>query len=175
MARQHDEGFRVFVVARWPSLVTTAYLVTGDTGTAEDCVQEALTRVHRHWRRLRLDGDPEAYARRAVVNAALSWRRRRRVIEVPLAAAGEPRARPEPEQTLDAQLIAALRLLPPRMRAAVVLRYVEDRSEAETAELLSCSTGNVKSTAHRGLARLRRNLESASSAATMQHAGRKSR
>jgi len=107
MARQHDEGFRVFVVARWPSLVTTAYLVTGDTGIAEDCVQEALTRVHRHWRRLRLDGDPEAYARRAVVNAALSWRRRRRVIEVPLAAAGEPRARPEPEQTLDAQLIAA--------------------------------------------------------------------
>lgn len=57
--------------------------------------------------------------------------------EVPLAAAGDPGARGEPCQTLDAELIAALRFLPPRMRAAVVLRYVEDRSEAETAELLS--------------------------------------
>ena len=175
MATHDDEGFRAFVVARWASLVRTAYLITADTGIAEDCVQESLTGVHRHWRRLGRDGNPEAHARQAAVNAALSWRRRHRVTEVPLAAAGDPGARGEPGQTLDAELVAAMRSLPPRMRAAVVLRYVEDRSEAETAELLSCSTGTVESTAHRGLVRLRRTLESTSRAAVMQHAGRKPR
>lgn len=52
MATHDDDGFRAFVVTRWASLVRTAYLITADTGIAEDCVQEALTGVHRHWRRL---------------------------------------------------------------------------------------------------------------------------
>lgn len=160
-----DGGFRDFVESRWPGLVATAYLVTADRGLAEDCVQEALTRVHGRWRALQGDGNPEAYARRSVLNAALSWRRRRRIAEVPLRAAADPPAPADPGARLDAELIRALRALPPRMRAVVVLRYVEDRSEAETADLLGCSTGTVKSSGHRGLARLRQHLESVPAAA----------
>ncbi|MCE0536692.1 SigE family RNA polymerase sigma factor [Kineosporia rhizophila] len=152
-----ETGFRQFVNARWPALVQSAYLVTLDRGIAEDCVQEALTRVHRRWRRVAVD-NPEAYVRKAVLNAALSWRRKRRLREVPLEHAGSPRADdPVSLSMLDAddQLVAALRSLPPQMRAAVVLRYLEDRSESETAQLLGCSVGAVKSASSRGIARLR--------------------
>jgi RNA polymerase sigma-70 factor (sigma-E family) len=158
-----EADFRDFVTTRWSSLVATAYLITTDRGLAEDCVQDALTRVHRHWRRVRRDGKPAAYAHQAVVNAALSWRRRRRVREVPLSPADHPSTLSDPARPglsdLDAALLAALRSLPPRMRAAVALRYLEDRSEAETARLLGCSIGTVKSSASRGVARLRDALE----------------
>ena len=159
MARREDEELRAFVGHRWAGLIRTAYLVTADAGIAEDCAQEALTRVHRHWDRLDGAGDPVGYARRAVINAALSWRRRSRVAELPLAAAGDPAASESSSQSLDPALLTALRALPPRMRAVVVLRYVEDCSEAQTADLLGCSIGSVKSSAHRGLARLRAGLE----------------
>ena len=154
-----EAEFREFVTARWPSLVGTAYLVTADRGVAEDCVQEALAQVHRRWRTLREAGEPVAYARRAALTAALSWRRRRRIAEVPLDAAAEPRAPEDPVAAVDPQLVAALRSLPPRMRAAVALRFLEDRSEAETAELLGCSVGTVKSSTSRGIARLREALD----------------
>jgi RNA polymerase sigma-70 factor (sigma-E family) len=163
-AMDDDEAdFRNFVTARWPALVRTAYLITTDLGTAEDCVQEALTRVHRRWRKLRRDGRPEAYTHRAVINAALSWRRRRRVREVPLTSSEQTAAAPVDESLdgLDAALLAALRSLPPQMRATVVLRYLEDQSEAETARLLGCSIGTVKSAGSRGVARLRSALETA--------------
>ena len=161
---EHDQAevsFDAFVVARWSSLVATAYLVTADRGIAEDCVQEALAKVHRHWRRVESSGIPEAYARKAVLNSALSLKRRRRVREVPLEDSDRERGdrqaagAAESRTTLDVDLMAALRALPPRMRAVVVLRVVEDRSEAETAQLLGCSIGTVKSTSSRGLARLR--------------------
>jgi RNA polymerase sigma-70 factor (sigma-E family) len=156
-----DDGFREFVSARWSSLVTTASLVTADRGIAEDCVQEALTRVHRHWAKVRDDGAPVAYTHRAVLNAALSWRRRRRVAEVPLVAAAN---RPAPVDQapgvgVDSDVLAALRSLPPRMRAVVVLRYLEDYTEVETARLLGCSVGTVKSAAHHGVKRLREALD----------------
>jgi len=161
-----DEGdFRAFVVARWPALVGTAYLITTDRGIAEDCVQEALTAVHRRWPKVR-DGNPAAYAHRAVVNASLSWRRRRRIREVPLLAGVEPGRRsaydelgPLGVEAFDGRLLAALRSLPPRMRAAVTLRYLEDRSEAETAQLLGISLGALKSTTSRGIAKLRAALD----------------
>ena len=159
MDAKDDDGFRAFVNARWPALVSTAYLVTADRGVAEDCVQEALARVHRRWGRLRDGGSPSSYAHRAVVNAALSWRRRRRVAEVPLTPGFDrPASGPAPGDGVDPELVAALRSLPPRMRAAVVLRYLEDLSEAETAAVLGCSVGTVKSAAHRGVARLREAL-----------------
>lgn len=159
-----ETDFRAFVTTRWPSLVATAYLITTDRGLAEDCVQEALARVHRHWRRVRRDGKPAAYAHQAVVNAALSWRRRRRIREVPLTPADRSvRSAPPPVdqsvRSVDPELLAALRSLPPQMRAAVALRYLEDRSEAETARLLGISVGTVKSATSRGVARLRRALE----------------
>jgi RNA polymerase sigma-70 factor (sigma-E family) len=163
-----DDDFRAFVNARWPALVATAYLVTADRGVAEDCTQEALAKVHRRWARVR-DGSPAGYAHRAVVNAALSWRRRRRVAEVPLAPGFDrPAAGGDPDG-VDPVLVAALRSLPPRMRAVVVLRYLEDLSEAETADLLGCSVGTVKSAGHRGVARLREAL-TAGTAATAQAA-----
>jgi RNA polymerase sigma-70 factor (sigma-E family) len=158
-----EADFREFVTARWSALVGTAFLITTDRGTAEDCVQEALTRVHRRWGRLRAEGNPAAYAHTSVVNAALSWKRRRRVREVPLERAGHPATADPPgpgDDRLDDDLLAALRSLPPRMRAVVALRYLEDRSEAETARLLGCSVGTVKSTASRGVARLRSALGS---------------
>jgi RNA polymerase sigma-70 factor (sigma-E family) len=154
-----DDGFRAFVNGRWSALVATAYLVTADRGVAEDCVQEALARVHRRWPRLRDEGSPAAYAHRAVVNAALSWRRRRKIAEVPLPAGFDIVADDlDPGAAVDPVLLAALRSLPPRMRAAVVLRYLEDRSEAETAQILGCSVGTVKSATSRGVARLRQAL-----------------
>jgi RNA polymerase sigma-70 factor (sigma-E family) len=151
-----EDGFRDFVNARWPSLVATAYLITADRGVAEDCVQEALSRLHGRWPRLRDGGSPVAYAHRSAVNAALSWRRRRRIKEVPFEP-GFDRAgvAPDADTSVDPILLAALRSLPPRMRAAVALRYLEDRSESDTAELLGCSVGTVKSATHRGVARLR--------------------
>ncbi len=151
-------SFAEFVHARWAPMVRTAYLITGDMGIAEDCTQDALANVHRHWRRLDGAGNPEAYARRAVINGALSWRRRRRWRELPLVAAGDPVAPDDPAARLDPELAEALRALPPRMRAVVVLRYVEGLTEAETAAALSCELGTVKSTAHRGLAKLRLSL-----------------
>ncbi|GLY27729.1 SigE family RNA polymerase sigma factor [Kineosporia sp. NBRC 101731] len=149
-----EAAFRQFVTARWPALVQSAYLITVDRGVAEDCVQEALTRVHRRWHRLG-DDNPEPYVRKAVVNAALSWRRKRRIREVPLESAPAPAVGLGATEPVDEQLVAALRSLPPQMRAAVVLRYLEDRSEAETAHLMGCSAGSVKSASSRGLAKLR--------------------
>jgi RNA polymerase sigma-70 factor (sigma-E family) len=171
---EDEADFRGFVTHRWPNLVATAYLITTDRGIAEDCVQEAMTRVHRHWRRVRKDGYPAAYAHQAVVNAALSWRRRRRIREVPLTPVDHAhRAAAEPVdqrvEGVDPVLLAALRSLPPQMRAAVALRYLEDRSEAETAQLLGCSIGTVKSSASRGVARLRDALTEAPTSSKGAH------
>lgn len=151
-----EAAFVRFVTARWPALVQSAYLITVDRGIAEDCVQEALARVHLRWSRIAND-NPEPYVRKAVINRALSWRVRRRIREVPLDSAPTPVVEFRSEQLgdFDHRLLTALRSLPPLMRAAVVLRYLEDRSEGETAHLLGCSTGTVKSASSRGVAKLR--------------------
>jgi len=153
-----DDDFDSFVTRRWVPLVATAYLVTGDRGIAEDCVQEALVRMHRRWGRIQPAGRV-AYAHRAAVNAGLSWRRRRRTAEVSFdAARHDVGHRADDPVGVDPRLLAALRTLAPRTRAVVVLRFMEDRSEAQTAEILGCSVGTVKSLASRGVARLRKVL-----------------
>jgi RNA polymerase sigma-70 factor (sigma-E family) len=153
-----DDDFDSFVTRRWVPLVATAYLVTGDRGIAEDCVQEALVRMHRRWGRIQPAGRV-AYAHRAAVNAALSWRRRRWTAEVSFdAARHDVGHRADDPVGVDPRLLAALRTLAPRTRAVVVLRFMEDRSEAQTAEILGCSVGTVKSLASRGVARLRKVL-----------------
>ena len=150
-----DEGFEALVAARLAALVATAYLVTADRGVAEDCVQEALVRVYRRWRRIE-PGGRVAYLNRAVINTALSWRRRRRIAEVPLDMERHALAlEPTDPSGFDPRLMSALWSLAPRARATVVLRYVEGMSEAETAAALGCSVGSVKSAGSRGLARLR--------------------
>jgi RNA polymerase sigma factor (sigma-70 family) len=130
--------FREFVTLHWSSLVAAAYLITTDRGIAEDCAQEAMARAHRRWSRVRQDGNPAVYARRAVVNAALSWRRRRRIQAVLLTPTDQATGAASEQvaqglDDVDDVPLAELRSLSPQLRAAVALRYLEDRSETETA------------------------------------------
>jgi RNA polymerase sigma-70 factor (sigma-E family) len=147
--------FRAFVDARWPALVRYAYALTGDRGHAEDVVQVALERSWRHWRRIRAD-KAEAYVRTVIARQAISRWRARRVTEVPLDH-GDPPPEAGPEETYAVHdvLWRELAGLPTRMRAVVVLRFVEDLTEEQTARTLGCSVGTVKSQTARAMARLR--------------------
>jgi len=163
MDQDSEAHFRDFVEARSGSLLGTAYLLTGDRHRAEDLLQSALVKAHRHWARVRQRGDVEPYVRRIMVNEQRSWWRARRefpVAEVPErpAAGGDPAGFTERDAVWQ-----ALRRLPPRTRAVLVLRYWEDLSEAETARILDCSVGSVKSQASRGLHRLAKVLGEAGS------------
>ena len=150
--------FRDFVERQWAPLLRTAYLLTGDRGHAEDLVQAVLEKTHRRWDRVSTMDAPVAYVRKAMVNTATSWRRRRRVSEVPLLAGDGPASDPYSRIDQRQQVLAGLRRLPPRMRTVLVLRYFEDLSEADVADALGCSVGSVKSQASRGLDRLRGHL-----------------
>ncbi len=163
-----EDGFREFVDARWPALVRFAWTLVGERGLAEDLVQTALERTWRRWRHVR-DGGAEAYVRTAVVHLAVSGRRRRMFRETPLDEGTDPRRLrcglatgsgdlAEDRAVQDAVWLE-LQELPPRMRAVVVLRFLEDQSEARTAELLGCSIGTVKSQTSRAMARLRTSTE----------------
>lgn len=149
--------FEAFVLRSQASLLRTAWLLTGDHGLAEDVVQTALERVARRWGRL--SGEPEAYARRVVVNLSHdSWRRRRvRPHEVTLQTATSHAIVGDGAEGVDLRvaLIQALRALPYRQRTVLVLRYFLDLDEAETARCLDIGIGTVKSSASRGLAALR--------------------
>jgi RNA polymerase sigma-70 factor (sigma-E family) len=143
--------FDAFVVACSPRLVRTAYLLVHDRQLAEDLLQTALTKAWFAWRRI--EGNPEPYVRRVMVTTAVSWWRRRWVREVPSDWLPE-RAAPGSEAP-DQDLWQALGRLPIRQRAVVVLRFYEDLTEADTADLLGCSVGTVKSQCSRALAKLR--------------------
>ena len=156
------DGFTEFVATRSAILLRAAWLLTGDAGKAEDLLQTVLAIVWPRWERLVAGGNPEAYIRQALYTTYLSWRRRRWRFEVPTAELPEP-GRPAEDQTGDhARELAgrdalrrALASLSPQQRAIVVLRYVEDLSVAETADVLGCSEGTVKVQAGRALTRLR--------------------
>lgn len=151
-----DDDFRDFVVAQSRSLLAFAWMLTYDAGRAEDLLQTSLAKTWLHWSRLRKDSDPSAYVRRVMVNTAGAWWRRRWRGEVPTAGLPETTDVDAYAVSDDREvLVRALSELPRRQRAVVVLRYYEGLSEAETAELLGCSVGTVKSQAARGLARLR--------------------
>lgn len=121
-----DETFRDFVVRQWEPLSRTAYLLTRDRGLAEDLVQAALEKTHRHWRRIERADSPEVYTRRVMINTAISWRRRRRWAEVPLLPSdeGRPGGQADRYGQVDNRevLLRALRRLPPRTRAAFTRR-----------------------------------------------------
>ncbi|MGH8833758.1 MAG: SigE family RNA polymerase sigma factor [Actinomycetes bacterium] len=161
-AGAEDPDFEAWARARGAALLRFAYLVTGDSGRAEEAVQDALVSVCPRWRRIVHRGDPEAYVRRTVVNAAAtSWRRFRRrempVADVPLIPA-------ETDELADAVAVrdaawALCSTLPARQRAAVVLRYYEGLSDAEIGAILGCSPGTVRSQIHRALAALRQRLQ----------------
>jgi RNA polymerase sigma-70 factor (sigma-E family) len=148
------ESFEVFVAARSSGLLRTAYLLTHDPQLAEDLLQTALAKAWGAWERV---GDhPEAYVRRILVNTYATWWRRKWNGEVPTDVLPESAAeRQETASTASFELRAALARLPRRQRAVVVLRFFEDLTEVETANLLQCSVGTVKSQTSKALAKLR--------------------
>jgi RNA polymerase sigma-70 factor (sigma-E family) len=156
-----EAAFVEFAQASRDRLRRTAYLLCGDWDQASDLVQEGLVRVYVRWPRLVRHGGELAYARKAVVSAFLDHKRRRSSTERPqetdpTTASGEDVAT---AVTTRAALMSALADLPPRQRACVVLRYFEDLSVADTAALLGCTEGTVKSQTSRALFSLRSMFE----------------
>lgn len=151
------DSFEEFVAGRYAALVRAAYLLVGNRADAEDLVQTALAKVIPVWSRI--EADPERYVRTVLVRESVNrWRRRRwretAVADLPEAAAGV--GAPLDTGVADRLALArALGQLPPRQRAVIVLRFYEDLTVAETAAILRCSEGTVKSQTHDALARLR--------------------
>lgn len=152
-----DAEFSDFMHGRWSQLVRLGYGLTGDLQLAEDLAQTAFARAYASWGRVRKADNPDAYLRRIVVNANRNRFRKIRVAEVLTDAVPDLVSRTgHPGHGHDREaLVAALMQLPYGQRAAVVLRYWLDLSEAETAAVLGCSVGNVKSQSSRALAKLR--------------------
>ncbi|RVX47728.1 RNA polymerase sigma-70 factor (sigma-E family) [Nonomuraea polychroma] len=150
-----NDSFREFVAAHQQSLMRTAYLLTGDAHLAEDLLQSVLLKVLARWPKLTHVGNPQAYARKALVNQYISWRRRLVSAELPSAAPPEGSYSNEDSTVVRLAVRQALAQLPPRQRAVIILRFYEDLTEHETAKLLKCSIGTVKSQTHHALARLR--------------------
>ncbi len=158
-----EAAFEAFVLGRQAALFRAAFLVTGDRHLAEDLVQGALERTYQHWRRVASAGNPDAYVRRIMVNLASDWWRSRRHVaeqslDAALAATSEGDGWTERAESHDL-VMRGLRSLPVGMRTVLVLRYFEDLSEAETASVMGCSVGTVKSQASRGLEKLRAAME----------------
>jgi RNA polymerase sigma-70 factor (sigma-E family) len=155
-AARIDADFREFVLSRGRALLRSAYLLTGNLADAEDLVQSALAKTFQAWNRIEDRKALDGYVRRAIVNTHISWWRRRRVDEYPTDdIPDQPVADTSGNSELHDTLQRAIDRLPQRMRAAVVLRYFEDMSEAEVADVLGVSQGTVKSTVSRAVAKLR--------------------
>ncbi|MEU6365219.1 SigE family RNA polymerase sigma factor [Streptomyces sp. NPDC046931] len=150
--------FAAYTAASWARLVRTACLLTGDFHEAEDLVQTTLAKVYARWRRIPLD-DVDFYVRRSLVNNNLSRIRRKRVVHLLTPFLPErvhqPQAGPAESVERRAAVMEALAALSARQRTVLVLRYWEDLTEAEIAELLGCSLGTVKTHVRRGLTALR--------------------
>lgn len=152
-------GFDEYVRARSPHLLRLGYLLTRDWQVAEDLVQTALVKAWAAWDRLD-SGSPDGYVRRVLVTTHLSWRRRRWIGEVAAGDLVDHAASPRtPDQTSAVderdRLWRQLGELPPRQRAVLVLRYFEDLSDEQIADVLGIGVGGVRSQASRALARLR--------------------
>jgi RNA polymerase sigma-70 factor (sigma-E family) len=151
-----DAEFREFVRSRGTPLHQSAYLLCGDRHLADDVVQDTLVKAYQHWRRVRQADSPEAYVRRILLNEVRGrWRRRERSVPVAEFADEPTVADPSDDVIRRDGLRQALLTLPLRQRATVVLRYLEGLSERETAAVLGCSTGTVKSQSSRALAGLK--------------------
>jgi len=153
-----QDEFGQFMAARWASLVRLAYGLTGDRWLAEDVAQAALASAYAAWWRVRRAEDPDAYVRRILVNTSNRRFRRRQVTEHAREPGGLPdRAVADPSDLIGQRsaLLSALRELPGRQRAIVVLRYWEDLSDAQVAAALGCTEGTVRSQASRALVKLR--------------------
>jgi len=148
-ARQHGRA-----------LCRSAFLLTGDHHLAEDLVQTALAKVAPRWDRIAADADPTPYVRTVIVRTAIAWHRRRWRGEVPTSPMPERAGTDQLDRVAGRdRLRRALLGVPPRQRAALVLRFYEDLSEAETARVMRCSVGTIKSQTAKGLALLRTLLD----------------
>jgi RNA polymerase sigma-70 factor (sigma-E family) len=146
-----------------PEGIRLAFLLTGDRTLAEDLVQEAFARLVGRLRHIREPDAFGAYLRRTIVNLATSHFRRRRVERAYLErVAGRREIETNPNSELDERMHDALLSLPKRQRAAIVLRFYEDLSDRQTAEILRCSAGTVRSLVSRGMKTLRSELEGVS-------------
>ncbi len=167
-AEGRDAAFSRYVASRQHALLRTAVLLTGDLHSGEDLLQTALSRLYLAWHRIERQEALDAYVRRIMVNQNTAWwrrtwRRRETTVDpadlVPDQRRGGPRdaERAGPEATVVERtaLWQAVQTLPPRQRATIVLRFYEDLSEAQTAEVMACSVGTVKAATSRALAKLR--------------------
>jgi len=153
--REAEEEFRSWALACRGTLRRTAFLLSGDWHTADDLVQDALIRIYGVWPRLEQSGNVSAYTRRVMLNLYLDyrrrpWRRERPTDQIPDHATPADAVADDRDK-----LLAALRQVPPRQRAVLVLRFWEDLSIEQTAHTLGTSAGNVKSQTNRGLTTLR--------------------
>jgi RNA polymerase sigma-70 factor (sigma-E family) len=149
-----DEEFTDFVQAAWPTLYRTAYLLVGDRGLAEDLVQTTLAKTYVSWGRVRDLGAAGVYARTVLVNTASSWFRRR-AWNSEMATSELPDNPVMPPENHRPMMLDALRALPPRQRAVVVLRFYEDLTVEQTADALGISAGTVKSQTAHAMTKLR--------------------
>jgi RNA polymerase sigma-70 factor (sigma-E family) len=154
-----DADYADFVRSRTHALLRSAFLLTGDQHLAEDLVQEALARTHRAWARLERAGNAEAYTRKVMYHAQVSVWRRPKVAE---ALPGELPDRPagrgdDPAEAVGVRisLQRALLQLSAKQRAVIVLRFFEDHTEVEAAQMLGVSVSTVKTQCARALVRLR--------------------
>lgn len=151
--------FADFVRQRSTPMLRTAWLLTGgDWALAEDLAQAAFSQVWRHWTRVSVMEAPEAYAHKVMLNTFLSWRRRRWTAEISTERFVVSPATTGGFATVDRREVLrhALGQLTTKQRAVITLRYFEDRSEEETAAIMGCAVGTVKSQASRAIAKLRK-------------------
>lgn len=152
--------FAEFATSRHGALYRYAYLLAGERGLAEDLVQEGLVKTYVAWGRLRDPGNAEAYTRKAITTTAISWWRRKawRAEQPRDDVPDRPMGGQADDATARVWLWHELLRLPPRQRAALVLRYYEDLTEVQTADVLGCSVGTVKSQVSVALKKLRTRL-----------------
>jgi RNA polymerase sigma-70 factor (sigma-E family) len=151
-----EREFTAFVTERGHALLRVAYALTGNRQAAEDLLQTALAKTALRW--TRIEHGAELYVRKILYHDHVSrWRKLRRLREVSVESVPEHSARGDLSRQVADRLAvhSALLLLPPRQRAVLVLRYLEDLSEKQVAQVLGCSPGTVASQASRALARLR--------------------
>ena len=158
MDPEEEARFSVYVTARRDQVRRTAYLMCGDWHKADDLAQTAFVALHRRWKKIREPGATDAYLRKTLVRASIDesrrpWRRERHTDELPEPPQDGPGLAEQVATRQD--LIEALRKVPPRQRAVLVLRYFEGMDVGGAAKALGCSEGNVKSQTARGLANLR--------------------
>ncbi len=160
MTDRARRDFPEFVAARGGALQRAAYLMVGDVTLAQDLVQEALTKTYVSWARLRDSANAEAYTRKVITTTALSWFRRKGWYAERATEMLPERPTPAHDEAVATSTLLwdCLAELPPRQRVAVVLRYYEDLTEAQTAEAMGCAVGTVKSQVSAALTKLRARL-----------------